>query len=63
LTIEKVVRQFRPMFISSPRRENRQTEIGNSSNPGASDDRGKCPPHEKKMKTSATVKAVPESPL
>ena len=35
--------------------ENRQSTIGNSSHPGPSDDRRKSPPHEKKMKTGATM--------
>jgi len=49
LTIENVVWQLLPMSIS-----NRKSAIGNSSNPGPSDDRVKSSPHEKKMKTSAT---------
>jgi hypothetical protein len=61
LAIQKVVRQLLPMSIRPAERE--QSKTGNSSHPGPSDDRGKPSPHEKKMKTSATVKAVPESPL
>jgi hypothetical protein len=49
LSIEQVVWQLLPMSIS-----NRKSAIGNSSNPGPSDDRVKPSPHEKKMKTSAT---------
>jgi hypothetical protein len=49
------------MSISPAERE--QSKIGDSSHAGPSDDRGKSSPHEKKMKTSATAKAVPESAL